>query len=213
MNLSDSPQPHGYLPAAQGPLWVEPLRLRIALGWAGWGRAGGWQGVVEYYLYTCTLQSTLSVCLVLADGGRSERKCACQWAGCSSVPQVRDGTLGLERGRGHSGCIHMSVRSGIQPPRARRGLLRHHSQGLSTQESKGHRLGGKPPGALQIWPSGVLNQAGTCLPLLRINYDPQGQGLANPPTHCAPPWPVCCWWTVSAAWCLHSPPSSRTTQH
>lgn len=88
-------------------------------------------------------------------------------------PQVRDGTLGLERGRGHSGCIHMSVRSGIHPPRARRGL--------SAQESKGHRLGGKPPGAPQIWPSGVLNQAGTCLPLLRINYDPQGQGLAIPP--------------------------------
>lgn len=63
--FSDSPQPRGCLPAAEGPLQAEPLGPRTALGGAGGWGGGGWQGAVDYYLNTCTLQSTLSVCVVL----------------------------------------------------------------------------------------------------------------------------------------------------
>lgn len=84
--------------ACTGPLL---FKQRWTEGWAckgvGWG--GRWQGVLKHYLYTCTLQSTLYVCLVLADGARSEWRClSVAWVLVSTPMSGTD--PGLRVGRG-----------------------------------------------------------------------------------------------------------------
>lgn len=123
-----------------GPSILRPPRVGLGAGWGG-----GWQGVVEHYLYTCTLQSTLSVCLVLADGG-AEWKRACQWAGCPcQPPSCQDGAPGLREGqRPFWGYSYVRRGTGIHPPG--RGCFSDAMAGaLGAQQSEDHSAGRRAP--------------------------------------------------------------------
>lgn len=91
-------------------------------------------------------------------------------------------TLGSERVRGHSGDIRMpmgfwdSASWGQEGP-----FLDTMVQGLNAQETEATLLGGKPPGAPQTRPPGIITGAGTCLPSPRIDCDSKGPGLSPTP--------------------------------
>ena len=119
----------------------------------GWVRArGGWQGVVERYLYACTSQSTLSVCLVVADGGRSGRMCACQGPGAPRAPpHVTVETLDSETGYSH-------VRRAMGPGAAFPAMS---WPGPQCTAIRGHSAGKKAPRASLLGRLGLITQAGS----------------------------------------------------